>query len=161
MILECFMYKMAFDDRIDHENCCDNCVYNHGEVKQIPVFEIYDVTAKLGMIYASITEYSDLLLLGKCQKLLAGNPAKGLKTAPEQTYKCEKALNNFALQTWPNDELASLKLPITWRQRLAKVAFRITSVGQLHKELLSACLLCFSSLGVYADELVNIIVTSV
>ena len=39
------------------------------------------------------------------------------------THVYDKVLNNFALQTWPNNGLTSLKFPITWRQRLAKVAF--------------------------------------
>ncbi len=31
MVLVCFMCKMAFDDRIDRKNCCDNCMYNREE----------------------------------------------------------------------------------------------------------------------------------
>lgn len=136
-------------------------MYNHGEAGQVPVFEAYNVTAKLGMMYAGTAEYSDLLLSSERQKLLARNPLRGPKTAAKQTRACEEALNNFALQTWPNNGLTNLGFLITWRQLLAKVAFQITSVEQLRKELLPGCLLYFSSLGTYANELVNIIIMSV
>ena len=59
------MYKIAFDDRINYEYYCDNCIYNRGEARQIPVFEAYDMTAKLGMMYAGIAEYSNLLFSSK------------------------------------------------------------------------------------------------
>ena len=32
IVLAYFIYKMAFDDKIDCENCCDNCIYNRGKV---------------------------------------------------------------------------------------------------------------------------------
>ena len=47
--------------------------------------EAYYVTAKLGMIYTDITEYSNLLLLGECQRLLTRNTLKRPKTAAKQT----------------------------------------------------------------------------
>ena len=123
------------------------------------MFKVYDVTAKLDMIYVNIAEYSDLLLSSKRQKLLIENLSRGLKIVAKQTRACERALNNFALQTWPNNGLTSLKFPIIWRQRLAKVVFQITLVEQLQKELLPSCLLYFSSLSIYANKLVDIIVT--
>ncbi len=113
MVLACFICKITLDDRINREYCCDNYIYNHGEAGQIPVFETYNVTTKLGMIYMSIVEYSDLLFSSKRQRLLTGNPLRGSRTVAEQTRVCEEALNNFVLQTWPNNGLASLKFPIT------------------------------------------------
>ena len=89
------------------------------------------MTAKLGMMYAGTTEYFNLLFSYKRQRLLARNPLREPKIAAKQTCVCEKRLNNFALQIWPNNGLANLKFPITSRQQLAKVAFRITSVRQL------------------------------
>lgn len=122
------------------------------------MFEAYKMTAKLDMMYAGIAEYIDLLLFSEHQRLLTGNLSRGPRTVAKQTRICEEALNNFALSTWPNNRLASLKFQITWRQCLTKVAFRITSVEQLQKELLPGYFLHFSSLGIYTDELVNIIV---
>lgn len=104
---------MAFDDRIDYENYCDNCMYNCGKAGQIPVFEAYNVIAKLGMMYDGITEYSNLLLSGERQRLLAKNPPRRPKIAAKQTCAYEETLSNFALQTWLNNGLASLKFPIT------------------------------------------------
>lgn len=97
MVLACFMYKMTFDDKIDRENCCNNCIYNRREAGQVPVFEAYNVTAKLGIMYAGTTEYSDLLLSGERQRLFAGNPSRGPRTTGDQTSVYEEALNNFAL----------------------------------------------------------------
>ncbi len=107
------MYKIAFDNRIDHEYCSDNCIYNCEEAGQIPVFEAYDVTAKLGMMYAGTAKYSNHLFSSKRQRLLAGNPPRGPRIAAKQTRACEEVLNNFVLQTWLNNGLASLKFPIT------------------------------------------------
>ncbi len=41
------------------------------------------MTAKLGMMYADTAEYSDLLFSSECQRLLAGNPPRGPRTAAE------------------------------------------------------------------------------
>lgn len=123
------------------------------------MFKTYNVTAKLSIMYASIiAKYSDLLFSSKCQRLLTRNPPRGPKTVTKQTLICEEALNNFTLQTWPNNGLASLKFPIIWRQYLVKVVFRIISVKKLQKKLLPSYLLYFSSLGIIANKLVNIIV---
>ena len=39
IILAFIIYKMAFDNRIDHEYYCDNYIYNHEKTGQISVFE--------------------------------------------------------------------------------------------------------------------------
>lgn len=54
----------------------------------------------------------------------------------------------------------SFKFLIIWRLYIAKVALLITSVKQLQKELLPGYLLYFSSLNIYTNELINIIVMS-
>lgn len=74
------MYKMEFNDRINHGYCCDNYIYNCREVKQVPVFEAYDKTAKLGIMYAGTAEYSDLLFSSKYQRLLVKNLLNSSKT---------------------------------------------------------------------------------
>lgn len=71
------MCKMTFDDRIDREYYCDNCIYNCAEASQVPDFETNNVTAKLGMIYVRTTEYSNLLLFSEQQMLLATNLIRG------------------------------------------------------------------------------------
>ncbi len=161
MILACFMCKMAFDDRLEHDNCCDNCMYNNAEVRQVPEFDGYDITARLSMMYEHTIEYSNLLLSNERDRLLAANPIGNPRTAVEQTLACETALNNFAQQTWLDDGLADLRFPVPWRQRLAKVAIQIKTVEQLQKKLHPSCQLRFSSLHTWANTIVGLIVTSV
>lgn len=161
MVLAYFMCKIAFDDKMDREYCCDNCMYNRVKAGQVPNFEGYDITAKLGMMYARSIKYYDLLLFSERQGLLVANPTRGLQTTTNQICVCEEALKYFALRTWPDNRLASLNFLIAWRQRLTKVAIRITSIEQMRKELLSGCILCFSSLDAYANTIVNIIDLSV
>ena len=54
MILACFIYKMAFDNKINYEYCCDNYIYNREKTGQVPVFKAYNMTVKLDIIYAGI-----------------------------------------------------------------------------------------------------------
>ena len=66
--------KKIFDNRIDCEYGYDNCMYNSIEVVQVSDFEVYNITAKLGMIYVYTMEYSDLFLSNECKRLLPANP---------------------------------------------------------------------------------------
>lgn len=106
------MYKMAFDDRMDFEYYCYNCIYNHIEIGQVPNFKAYNITAKLGMMYMYTIEYSDLLFFSECQRLLIKNSIRGSQTTANQIRVCEKALNNFMLRIWPVNGLASLNFLI-------------------------------------------------
>lgn len=111
MVLVCFICKKAFDDRMNCEYCCNNYMYNSVEARQVPDFEAYNITAKLGIIYVCKIEYFNFLLSNECERLLTINP-KGPQTTVDQTCVCEEALNNIALQTWPDNGLISLKFPI-------------------------------------------------
>lgn len=104
---------MIFDNKINHEYCYDNYIYNRRKSEQISVFGTYDITAKLGIMYPYIPKYSDLLFLSEHQKLLARNSSRGPKIAAKQIYVYNEALNNFALQIWLNNKLINLKFPIT------------------------------------------------
>lgn len=59
------MYKIAFNDRIDYEYCCDNYIYNCKDIRQISVLETCNMTAKLGMIYTGTVKYSNLWFFSK------------------------------------------------------------------------------------------------
>lgn len=98
MTLVCFLCKKTLDDRIDHEYCCDNCIYDIVEAGQVPDFKVYNITTKLDIIYVHTTEYSDLLFSNEYERLLAKN-LRSPHTIVDQTYTCEEVLNNFALQT--------------------------------------------------------------
>lgn len=102
--------------------------------------------ARLGIIYKHTIEYSNFLLFSKRDRLLTTNLTKTFKRMVERTLACKTVPNNFAYQTWPNDGLADLKFPISWRQRLTKAAMQIKTVEQLQKNLNSICHFCFSSL---------------
>lgn len=65
-------------------------MYNYGELGQVLVFEVYNVTIKLSMMYTDVTKYFDLLLLDKRQRLLARNSSRKLKTATKQTCVYER-----------------------------------------------------------------------
>lgn len=62
MTLICFVYKIAFYDKMDRKDCYDNYMYNSIKVWKVPNFEVYNITAKLGMIYMYTKKYSDLPL---------------------------------------------------------------------------------------------------
>lgn len=70
MVLVYFIYMMAFDDGIDCENCYKNYIYYRKETGQVPVFEAYNMTGKLDIIYAGTTEYSDLQLVVSAKSYL-------------------------------------------------------------------------------------------
>lgn len=74
IVLACFIYKMAFNNRIDYEICCDNCMYEREETRQIPIFKSYNMTVRPSIIYVSIIEYSDILVSSKRQRLHIENP---------------------------------------------------------------------------------------
>ncbi len=99
MILACFICKIAFEDRLECDNCCDNCMYNNAEARQVPEFDGYDITARLNIMYKHTIEYLNLLFSSKRDRLLVANPIRNPRTAVEQTLACETALNNFAQQT--------------------------------------------------------------
>ena len=160
-MLAYFIYKIAFDDRINCEYYCDNCMYNHIEAGQVLDFEEYNISAKLDMIYVYTKKYSDLLLFSECQRLFIANPTRGPQTTTNQTHAYEKTLNNFILWTWSDNRLASLNFLIAWRQRLAKVVIQITSVKLMQKELLPGCILRFLGFDIYANTIINIIGLSV
>ncbi|WP_375449210.1 C-terminal helicase domain-containing protein [uncultured Nostoc sp.] len=159
LILACFMCKKAFKPFPDLADCCDNCMYNHTDAGQVPDFELHDVTARLAMMYKRTLEYSKLQISAERNRLRATNP-RNPRTIAKQALACEKALDSFARQRWPDHSLADIKFLSDWRKRLAKVAIRITTVEQLHKELLLACHLRFSSLEACAQELVDIITST-
>lgn len=99
---------MTFDNRINREHCCDNCIDDHIEIDHVPDFEKYDISVELGLMYVYTIKYFNFLLLSKCQKLLVTNPIRSPETIADQTCVYKKSLNNFSLWTWPDNGLASL-----------------------------------------------------
>lgn len=52
---------------MDRKYYYNNCMYNNIEIKQVSNFEIYNIIAKVGMIYICIMEYFDLFLFNECK----------------------------------------------------------------------------------------------
>ncbi len=74
LILACFICKRAFKPFPDLVNCCDNYMYNHIDIGQVPKFELHDVTVRLAMIYKRTLEYSELQLSIEHDRLRTINP---------------------------------------------------------------------------------------
>lgn len=90
------MCKIAFDNQLNYDSCCDNCIFKDVKVEQVPKFNIYDLTLRMGIIYKHIIEYANLLLFTICNRLFAATLARNLRTIVKLTIKYETALNNFA-----------------------------------------------------------------
>lgn len=73
MVLAYFIYKKAFNNMINHEYYYDNCIYNNVEIRHVLDFKVYDIIAKLGMIYMHTIKYSNFLFSNECKKLLVTN----------------------------------------------------------------------------------------
>lgn len=119
---------MVFDNRIECDNCYDNYIYKKAEVKQVLEFNSYDIIARLGMMYEHMIEYLNLLISSERNRLRIANPTKNPRITVKQTLVCKTILNKFTHWTWPDNGLADLKFPISWRQRLAKSAMQIKIV---------------------------------
>ena len=83
MIVVYFIFKIVSDNKIYCENCYNNCMYNCEKTRQVLVFNTYDVTTRLDIMYIGIIEYSNILFLSKCQRLLIGNPPRETRTVAE------------------------------------------------------------------------------
>ena len=57
LILACFMCKKAFKPFPDLVDYCNDRMYNHMVVGQVPEFELHGVTAKLAMMYEKMLKY--------------------------------------------------------------------------------------------------------
>ena len=55
-------------------DCYDNYMYNHTDAGQVPDFELYDVIARLAMMYERILKYSKLQISTECNRLHKTNP---------------------------------------------------------------------------------------
>ncbi len=110
-------------------------MYNHMDAGQVPEFELYNVTARLAMMYKRTLKYSEVQLSAKHDHLRA-TKLRNPRTMAEQGLTYKAALDGFAIQRWPDHNLVNIKFLSARRKRLAKVPIRITTVEQLYKELL-------------------------
>lgn len=66
---------------MDYKYYYDNYIYNYKKIRQVLVFEVYDIIAKLSMMYMSIAKYFNLLLFSEYKRLLTRNFLRDLKIA--------------------------------------------------------------------------------
>ncbi len=121
------MCKRAFKPFPDLADCYDNCIYNHMDAGQVLEFELHDMTARLARIYKRTLEFSELQLSAERDRLHITNP-RNLRTMVKQALAYEAALDGFAIQRWPDYNLADIKFLSAWRKRLARGAIWITTV---------------------------------
>lgn len=112
IILFYFIYKIAFDDRLKHDNYYDNYMHKKAKVRQVLEFNSYNITVKLGIIYKHTIKYSNLIFFNKYNRLLTANSTNNLKIMVKQTFVCKTVLNNFEYQIWLNNSPANLKFPM-------------------------------------------------
>lgn len=103
---------MIFDNKINCKYYCENCIYNYTKARQVSNFKVYNIIAKLDILYAHTTKYFNHRLFSERKKLLVTNATRDLQTIAKQIYAYEEALNSFTLQTWPDNKLISLNFPI-------------------------------------------------
>ncbi len=72
-------------------------MYNHIDAGQVPQFELYNVTARLAMMYEKALEYSELQFFAKLDRLHVTN-LRNLRTMAKQAIACEAALDSFIIQ---------------------------------------------------------------
>lgn len=86
-------------------------------------------------MYEKTLKYSELELSVERNRLYVTN-LQNPRTMVEQAIACKAVLDSFAIQRWPNHNLANIKILSAWGKELAKVAIRIITVEQLRKKLL-------------------------
>ena len=90
-------------------------MYKNVEARQVPEFNGYDIIAKLSMMYKYTIKYLNLQLSSERDRLLVTNLVRNPRITVEQIFIYEIALNNFTQQTWPDNDLANLRYPVSWR----------------------------------------------
>lgn len=63
---------------MNYECYYENFMYNYIQISQVPGFEVYNITVKLGMLYAYIIKYFNLLFFSEYQRFLIANLTKSL-----------------------------------------------------------------------------------
>lgn len=56
---------MTFDNSINHDKYCKNYIFKNMEIKQVPIFNICNIVAKIRIMYKYTIEYANLLLFSK------------------------------------------------------------------------------------------------
>lgn len=69
---------------------------------------------------------------------------------------CEVGLNNFVVNTWPDDCIDELMFPVKWQLKIAKQRAKIILMEELQSLLKPNYRLDILSLKLWADDLISI-----
>lgn len=64
---------MLFDNKLKYNNYYDNYIYKKIEIRQILMFDSFNIITRLSIIYKHIFQYLNLLFFNKCNKSLIIN----------------------------------------------------------------------------------------
>lgn len=64
---------MLFDNKLKYNNYYDNYIYKKIEMRQILMFDSFNIIIRLSIIYKYIFQYLNLLFFNKCNKSLIIN----------------------------------------------------------------------------------------
>lgn len=86
---------MTIDNWLNHNNYYDNYIFKGVEAEQVPEFNMYNMTARMEIMYKHIAKYANLLFSTKHNKFFVITPMKNPRTAAKQIIKYKITLNNF------------------------------------------------------------------
>lgn len=66
----CFLCKMTFDNQINRDKYYKNYIFKNVKIKQVLIFNICNIIAKIRIIYKHTIEYNNLLLFSKHNRLI-------------------------------------------------------------------------------------------
>lgn len=158
LILACSMRQAAFS-MVCPPKCCDNCMYAEQTDKNMPIYDIHSITARQSMRYYESKEWEDREIFMEYNRLITKEFNGASEPSWEQYRNIEKALDDWAETTWPDDYMAALYFPRALRVKLTRAARRINSVDILRKEILPRYYLDTSFLGPHSNELVALLIS--
>lgn len=110
----------------------------------------------MSMMYYQTMEWKEICVKKEQEQRLINEVVRSIQTSNAQQLACEAALDNFAINTQPENYTDKLKFPLKQRLKLAKQGARITSVDELRQKLKPECTLDTSCLAVWADDLTTL-----
>ena len=114
LILVCSMQASAFTILYPLD-CFDNYINKNDWNKDVPVYNIHNITAKQFICYFDFEDGESEEILVEYNWLVLQRPHQALEQTPnnEETI-CRQMLNNWVLSTWPNFGLDKLKFFLMW-----------------------------------------------
>lgn len=117
LLLACFMYKSAFADKSDIQNCCNSYLYDYNKIEDIPDFSLYNIITTIIKKYEKTPYFARIQIFTKQKRLLATTAqVKIAQTSEDIIIVCKKVLDKFIIHTWLINCLDIIKFPKSQRQ---------------------------------------------